>query len=257
MIYKATVQERRGQADTFVSMCQGSGLVHSESMDITNDPRFFTDNVLDKRLAAFGGLAVVTSIGVGSTLGQCYNMSKNIDLSTIDGVLQFTSFILMNSVLFTNVLATYVSVAQMYFTYRLMTAGPTGFESASAFYLSPCVAFWRHYAVKSMLTSLPLFLVASAFRIIVKFDREMPDISTHSKKLTMLPWWEARFHDVSVLGIITWASWVFMSAVVLSVHLKHRSVFQARYREAQDAERPLLTSVRGLTERMTRATPDF
>ncbi|CAK9008485.1 unnamed protein product [Durusdinium trenchii] len=41
------------------------GLVQSESMDLQNDPRFFQANVLNKRLAAFSKLGVVSSLMAG------------------------------------------------------------------------------------------------------------------------------------------------------------------------------------------------
>merc|ERR1719343_1477834 len=102
---------------------------------------------------------------------------------------------MMNIVLFMNVFTTYVCVAQVYFVYRLMTAGPTGFEMASSFYLNPNIAFWRHAGVKTLLISLPTFVVGSAFRMLKHFDTDMPHepgTGEKEQKLTELPWWEAR-----------------------------------------------------------------
>jgi len=81
----------------------------------------------------------------------------------------------MTFVLFANVIATYVGVAQIYHTYRLETAGPTGFEMATSYYLNPNIVAWRHLAVKCMLNSLPLFLVSTGIRIDVNFDRQAVD----------------------------------------------------------------------------------
>lgn len=237
------------EVDSIVGILEQNGFARSESMDITNDPRFFSGNVLDKRMAAFSGLATVASLAVGSALDQCYGMKKHIDLSTPDGVFQLVGFVLMNIVLFANVLATYVSVAQLYFTYRLMTAGPTGFEMASSFYLNPNIAFWRHAAVKNMLLSLPVFLFASAFRFLVKFDQEMPNVTTSTKPPEELPMWEARVLGVSLLGLTIGIGWLCMAALLYYVHCVHRDVFQDRYTVAKEMERPLLTqfqrSVRG------------
>merc|ERR1719188_2319846 len=94
-----------------------------------------------------------------------------MNLSTFEGNLQLLSFTIMTFVLFANIIATYVGVAQIYHTYRLETAGPTGFEMAASYYLNPNIVAWRHIAVKSMLYSLPLFLVSSGMRIEVHFER--------------------------------------------------------------------------------------
>merc|ERR1719471_545799 len=95
-----------------------------------------------------------------------------MNLYTFDGICQFLGFSLMCLVLFANMLATYVGVAQPYHTYRLMTAGPTGFETAAAYYLNRDIVAWRHLSVKLMLLSMPVFVVSCGFRLLVKFDRD-------------------------------------------------------------------------------------
>jgi len=232
-------QEQLGVPDGVVEgLVAGSGFVRCESMDIINDPRFFSNNVLDKRLAAFSGLGVVGGLMVGTALTECFSMKKNMDLATPDGVLQFVGFLLMNLVLFANLLATYASVAQVYFMYRLMTAGPTGFEISSGFYLSPNIAFWRHAAVKSMLISLPVFLLGSAFRMLVKFDRDMPGARETSGTIESV--FQSRVYGVSVLGLSTAAVWVAFSILLFHVHSKHVAAFQEKYSMAKDMERPLM-----------------
>lgn len=52
----------------------------------------------------------------------CVGM-EDWDLGTIDGAVHLSSFALMNFVLFFNIMAAFTSVAQLYLTYRLMTAG--------------------------------------------------------------------------------------------------------------------------------------
>merc|ERR1712232_1489414 len=95
-----------------------------------------------------------------------------MNLSTFEGCLQLVSFSIMTFVLFVNLLATYVGVAQVYHTYRLETAGPTGFEMATSYYLNPNIVAWRHLAIKCMLFSMPMFLVSTGLRVAVNFDRE-------------------------------------------------------------------------------------
>merc|ERR1719160_519794 len=149
---------------------QKTGLVHSESMEMTNDPRFFQGSVLNKRLAAFSSLSVVSGLMVGTSTAVIH-LKKDMDLWTLDGQLQFLSFGIMTAVLFANIIATYIGVAQVYHAYRLETAGPTGFEMATSYYLNPNIVSWRHIAIKGMLHSLPLFLISTGIRIQVNFDR--------------------------------------------------------------------------------------
>eukprot|EP00443_Scrippsiella_acuminata_P109245 CAMPEP_0115692534 /NCGR_PEP_ID=MMETSP0272-20121206/63248_1 /TAXON_ID=71861 /ORGANISM="Scrippsiella trochoidea, Strain CCMP3099" /LENGTH=250 /DNA_ID=CAMNT_0003132601 /DNA_START=1 /DNA_END=753 /DNA_ORIENTATION=- len=248
--------EVHGHADGLVAACESGGLARSESMDIANDPRFFTGNVIDKRMAAFSGLSVVSTIMVSTALGECYGMKKSIDLSTTDGVAQIIGFAVMNSVLFMNVLTTYVCVSQVYFVYRLMTAGPTGFEMASSFYLNPNIAFWRHAGVKTLLMSLPTFVVGSAFRMLKKFDNDMPGAEAETEAPIELPWYQARVYDVSVMGIVVCSVWCFMALLLYHVNNKHQAVFKERYAIAKDMERPLLTQVSMLSARGVGRTPD-
>merc|ERR1719436_1178017 len=76
---------------------QSTGLVHSESMQLSNDPRFFQGSVLNKRLSAFGGLSVVSGLMVG-TCSDVISMKKDMDLSTLSGNLQLLSFTIMTFV---------------------------------------------------------------------------------------------------------------------------------------------------------------
>merc|ERR1719253_2554776 len=97
-------------------------------------------------------------------------MKKDMGLFTLDGQIQLVSFSIMTMVLFANVIATYIGVAQVYHAYRLETAGPTGFEMATSYYLNPNIVAWRHIAIKGMLHSLPLFLISTGMRIEINFD---------------------------------------------------------------------------------------
>merc|ERR1712151_1149966 len=53
-----------------------------------------------------------------------------------------------------------------------MTAGPTGFELASMFYLTKSIVMWRHIAIKCLLNGLALFLVSSGITLFVKFVKD-------------------------------------------------------------------------------------
>jgi hypothetical protein len=212
---------------------QKTGLIHSESMEMTNDPRFFQGSVLNKRLAAFSSLSVVSGLMVGTSTAVI-SMKKDMDLDTFDGQLHFVSFGIMTLVLFANVIATYVGVAQVYHSYRLETAGPTGFEMATAYYLNPNIVSWRHIAVKSMLHSLPLFLISTGMRIAVNFDRVAIKPSGPS-------FWTAR-----LIGFFCMAVYMAMGIVVWYLHQKHTAIFRENYGHAKERETPYLTHVRGM-----------
>jgi hypothetical protein len=211
-----------------------TGLIHSESMHMSNDPRFFQTSVLNKRLAAFSGLSVVSGLMIGTCV-DVISMKKDINLSTFEGKLQICSFGIMSVVLFANILATYVSVAQIYHSYRLETAGPTGFEMATSYYLNPNIVCWRHVAVKCMLNSLPLFLVSTGIRIEVNFERqagiEPPAPSQYSARC---------------LGFSFMAMYAVMGLIVAYVHQKHMAIFRERYEVAKRKEMPYLKHVHSM-----------
>lgn len=209
---------------------QKTGLVHSESMEMSNDPRFFQGSVLNKRLAAFSSLSVVSGLMVGTSTAVI-SMKKDMDLGTLDGHLHFISFAIMTWVLFANVIATYVGVAQVYHAYRLETAGPTGFEMATSYYLNPNIVSWRHIAIKGMLHSLPLFLISTGLRIEVNFDRAAAKPSPPS------------LLTARAIGLFFMAVYILMGIVVWYLHHKHTAIFRERYSVAREREAPYLQHV--------------
>jgi hypothetical protein len=221
---------------------KSTGLVHSESMDLSNDPRFFQGSVLNKRLAAFSSLSVVSGLMVGTSTAVI-SMKKDIDLWTLDGQLQSISFGIMTVVLFANVIATYVGVAQVYHSYRLETAGPTGFEMATSYYLNPNIVSFRHLAIKGMLHSLPLYLVSTGMRIQVNFDRA-------AVKPLPPPLWFAR-----AIGVFYLCVYIAMGVIVWYLHQKHTAVFRERYSVAKESELPYLKHVRGMMSTNRNARP--
>ncbi|CAK9006708.1 unnamed protein product [Durusdinium trenchii] len=172
--------EYADQAPVEAFVSAGGLFAKSESMEITNDPRFFQDNVLGYRLAAFAGMGVVAGLMVQNSLDSLFDMSKALTFkgsvkNHIDSWFQLAAILLLAVVHFLNIIATYVGVAQPYHTIRLMTAGPTGFESAACYYLNKNIVAWRHFAVFGALLSMPMFLLSCGLRMMVKFDRENYD----------------------------------------------------------------------------------
>ncbi|CAE7396980.1 unnamed protein product [Symbiodinium natans] len=193
-------------------------------MDITNDPRFFTENVLTARLTAFASLGVVAGLMVQNSLDHLFAMQKRMNPfkgDVVDGSCQLCGFLLLGIVQYLNVIATYVGVAQPYHTIRLMTAGPAGFEASACYYLNPNISTWRHFAVSMALISLPIFLASSGLRMIVKFDRENYDFPDPTRNSS------STFDKALGWGMCVY--FLVMAATVLYVHRLHFKVFDEKY----------------------------
>mmetsp|Transcript_34283 Transcript_34283/g.63951 ORF Transcript_34283/g.63951 Transcript_34283/m.63951 type:complete len:353 (-) Transcript_34283:42-1100(-) len=215
------------------------GLFRSDSMEMSNDPRFFQQSILNKRMAAFSSLGVISGLMIGFSQGSVKNV-RDMDVTTLEGNLALAGFIFTSLGLFANVVSTYVSVAQMYHTYRLETAGPTGFEMATSYYLNPNVVAWRHLAIKSMLLSLPLFLVSTGIEIEINIvetsDRPRPPSRTMAR----------------IIGISSLVGFNIMAWIIFYIHRIHAWVFQDRYEVAMQHQSPYVQRVQS----MMRATAD-
>lgn len=220
-----------------VAACERAGLVRADSMDMANDPRFFNDNVLNYRLAAFSGLSVVSGLLTQNAMDQVFGMSKVMPIFnstsmvfSFNGIIQLTSFLLLLFILISNMLATYIGVAQPYHTIRLMTAGPTGFDAAASYYLNRNIVSWRHIAIKGMLQSLPIYILQMGLRLMVKFDRE-------TENAPALPSVTPR-HSM-IQGIIFCCIMQFLAIGLLWVHLKHFNIFRERYEVMTEMTKPM------------------
>jgi len=156
----------------------GSLLAGSESMDVSNDPRFFAKNVMDKRLSAFKSLTIVSSLMFGTSVKQCFELKKNMDFSSYEpyvgniAIWQMMGFMVSLVVAFMCLLSLYVIAHQLFYTYRLMTAGPTGFEQATVFYLTRAITIWRHIAIKCLFNGLWAFMALVGIQLFVKFYKD-------------------------------------------------------------------------------------
>lgn len=199
----------------------------AESMEVKNDPRFFQDNVINYRLAAFGSVSVISSLLVSNAMGDLWDMDKNMQIYTsqgkifhIHGFLQMLAFVMLLIVFFINMMSVYVGVVQPYHTIRLMTAGPMGFETAVSYYLNRNIVAWRHIAIKYMLLSLPLYISQMGVRLIVKFDRSNTDQGPGPHTTPM-----AGLVEGIVFGVIM----LMLSIMLYSVHEKHFAIFRDRH----------------------------
>mmetsp|Transcript_28454 Transcript_28454/g.60341 ORF Transcript_28454/g.60341 Transcript_28454/m.60341 type:complete len:272 (-) Transcript_28454:36-851(-) len=216
---------------------QFMGLVPSESMELSNDPRFFNDNVIDKRLTAFTALSVVSSLMAGAACDQFFPfLEKDMKMwgseTPVRGFMQLFGFVLMCLVLFLNILATMVFGVQFYFTYRLMTSGPIGFESARSFYLDQNMTYYRQLSAKGLIWGLPMFVLSVGCMLFVKFD----DANSERK----------------VTAWCTFATFLAFAVCLFRVGLKHQMVFDSKYRYTGAGVRPLLTEMDSSAPRTNR-----
>lgn len=153
-------------------------IVRAESMNISNDPRFFAANVMDKRLAAFKTLTIVNGLMFGTALGQCFALKKDMDFGKIEPLVgcvalwQLVSFLMAVAIAIMCLLSLYIIAHQLFYTFRLMTAGPSGFDQAAIFYLTRSITMWRHLSIKFLFNGLLLFLVAMSIQLAVKFYKD-------------------------------------------------------------------------------------
>mmetsp|Transcript_2209 Transcript_2209/g.4941 ORF Transcript_2209/g.4941 Transcript_2209/m.4941 type:complete len:221 (-) Transcript_2209:155-817(-) len=201
-------------------------LPHAESMEVTNDPRFMSDNVIAKRLVAFQTVSVVAVLMVNLSVKQMFLLEKNVHLNVV-GVVQYTGFTIMTIVFLMDLFAVIVVVQQLFMTYRLLTAGPSGFEIAKSYYLNPNIVTMRHMAVKGFLCSLPLFVASTGCMVFVVFTKA----------------------GNPVLAIPTFALLAIASAALCFVNMKHSSIFKERYMLAKAHEQPLLSHVDAIASR--------
>eukprot|EP00747_Dinoflagellata_sp_TGD_P209236 gnl/TRDRNA2_/TRDRNA2_82636_c0_seq1.p1 gnl/TRDRNA2_/TRDRNA2_82636_c0~~gnl/TRDRNA2_/TRDRNA2_82636_c0_seq1.p1 ORF type:complete len:257 (-),score=49.41 gnl/TRDRNA2_/TRDRNA2_82636_c0_seq1:123-893(-) len=209
-------------------------IVRAESMDVNNDPRFFHGNVLDKRLGAFKKLTIVSGLMIGISMGQCFKLKKNMDFSDPFGIVQVTGLLIMSCVMFMDITAVFVMAHQMFYTIRLMTAGPSGFEIAATFYLNSNIIMLRHLAIKCLLVSLPLFLVGAGFQLVCAWHKDaIPASEMKDRGLNVM------VHDI--VGICVGSAFLLYSMMLICVRWTHLAIFRERYELVKMKERPLLT----------------
>lgn len=231
-------------------------LARSESMDMSNDPRFFRGNLLDKRLAAFGMLGVISGFMVDTATGQTFDMKKDIhlglEMEAMD-LVKFTSFLLFSFVNFANVVAIYVTVAQTYHTIRLMTAGSTGFEQSKLYYLNQNIVFYRHVAIRLMLNSLWVMMIAVGCRMFTKFSEDAQSGPDWAEATPEEPpssmGGQPHFSGLTALGGFICVFYFFLALVLYWTHVKHVQVFRERYGKMVAWDEPLLSTVATVSTR--------
>lgn len=217
---------------------------------MTNDPRFAEDSLLDKRLAAFGSLGVISGLMVATAMDQVYEMKKDIhlfqDIAMMD-VIKFTAYLLISFVLYANIMAMYVGVAQTYHSIRLSTAGPTGFENAKIYYMNNNIVFYRHVSIRLMLNSLWVFMCASGLRMWTKFSEDVVSGAEWAQETpeapTSAPLGQPVISGLTVLGGLNCLFFLGLGASIFYLHVKHVKVFRERYDYLHNQAAPLLSTM--------------
>lgn len=215
-------------------------LVDSESMDLRNDARFYRHSTLDKRLKAFHSLTVLAGLMIGTSLGQCMMMPKAMNFETVAGWSELGSFLLFVFVFIFNVFTMFVLIQQLFFTYRLKTAGFLGFEVAASYYLNKNIVQYRHLAIKGILVSFPMFLAGGALRLGNEFYVQAakagkpapPAAGDPTKELDMT------VHAAVACGFL--AVWVLFFLFLCCIHRRHVAIFRERYDIVYQEAQPLL-----------------
>jgi len=203
-------------------------LVREGTAELKNDPRFFTENVIDKRLAAFEAMAIVTELMSAEAVKQCFELSK--DFAFTGGMLhvaiiQILGFSMMVSVMFMATVATAVLSLQLFFTIRLMTAGPTGFDKAARFYQDQKMWTWRERAIFGVKWSLVVFMLSTGFMMYVKFYTEgAPAVEHESEEMKEQ---EYGFHKA--IAAVVLLSFAILAAILARLVMIHQRVFDESY----------------------------
>jgi hypothetical protein len=247
------------------------GLARAESMDMTNDPRFFSKNIMDKRLSAFKQLTIVSTLMFGTALGQTFKMKKDMNFGEWQAyvgniaIWQFAGFVIAVIVSIMCLISLYVIVHQLFYTYRLMTAGPTGFEQASVFYLTKVITMWRHFAIKCLFQGLTLFLVLVGLQLLVKFYKDADGVVKKKHAMYALNLKDgssvnelvADMHaknslDMQLHSILAYIVLVIYTCCTIGLYVirqQHMEVFKLNYSDVKGMTTPIETTMRQMSVR--------
>jgi len=258
------------QGDGFLASCSNFlGLARSESMAVSNDPRFFAKNVMDKRMGAFAGLAFVSSLMLGISLKQCFSLKTNMDFSKWEplvgclAIWEMVAFCLGLSVVCLCLISLYVVAHQLFYTYRLITAGPTGFEQASLFYLSSIITMWRHLAIKALFNGLWMFVLMIGTQLFVKFIEDAKSVGNHPPEGVTVVNMAAdgslekpvlnpdKHHKLdmnwhSSLAYVVFGLMTSFAILLFIIRRQHLVVFHQNYQMCKPRTRPIENMVQGV-----------
>jgi len=249
-----------------------ANFVRAESMNVGNDPRFFAGNVMDKRLAAFQVLTIVNSIMFGTALGQCFGLKKDMNFSKVEPLVgsiamwQFVAFLIAVAIAIMCLLSLYIVAHQLFYTYRLMTAGPSGFDQAAMYYLTRSITMWRHLAIKFLFNGLFFFMILVSIQLMVKFYKDADAVPLHKYDevvIMNLVGGQSMNHanvvvhvhqklDMTVhvaIGYVMLAICAFTAWVMLYIRKQHLTVFRENYEYCQERTHHITSVLRDMSHR--------
>lgn len=205
-----------------------SALEREGTAELTNDPRFMMENVLDKRLAAFEAIGIVTEILATEAGKQCFEMAADFTWTgplLLFSILQVIGFLIMVAVMFMDLIAVSTLSLQLFFAIRLMTAGPTGFDKSARFYADRRMWLWRERAIFGVKWSVVGFFLSSGIMLCVKFYVEgAPEVEEMSE----------RQHDKEYIGHKILAGSILlifcvMAGCLTNLMVEHQRCFDENY----------------------------
>jgi hypothetical protein len=247
-------------------------LVRAESMNISNDPRFFAGNVMDKRLAAFQTLTIVNSLMFGTALKQCFQLKKDMDFSKREWLVgsiafwQIASFFIAMAIAIMCLVSLYIIGHQLFYTYRLMTAGASGFEQAAIFYLTRSITTWRHLSIKFLFNGLLLFLVLVAIQLLVKFYKDAEGVPANDyEEVVIMNLQQGQSMNTThvhidvqqkldmkvhvVLGYLSLFICIATACFMRHIRYQHLEVFRQNYEFCSEKTHRITTVLRGMAYR--------
>eukprot|EP00929_Paragymnodinium_shiwhaense_P016203 TRINITY_DN124409_c0_g1_i1.p1 TRINITY_DN124409_c0_g1~~TRINITY_DN124409_c0_g1_i1.p1 ORF type:complete len:268 (+),score=57.94 TRINITY_DN124409_c0_g1_i1:168-971(+) len=221
-------------------------LARAESMELNNDPRFFSGNIIDKRLKAFHKLSIVSGLMLGTSMDNCFELKKNMDFTLVYpyiGYMQFFGFLCQMTVTFLCMISLYTIAHQLFYTYRLMTSGPTGFEAASMFYLNHTMTMWRHFSIKCLFNGLGLFIFSSGVQLFVKFYKDALNTHEHVNK----PELDIDAH-LMLAGFVC-LCFTGCACFLCMLRRHHLDAFREHYAACQKKAKPITDTMRDMQHR--------
>lgn len=198
-------------------------------MEMANDPRYFQDNVLLKRMDAYHVIGV-TAVLLGNL--SCMQMLKmeSDDFHGIKGNIRYAAFCVFAATFVLNLVTVIIIVQQMFQVTRLATAGSTGFEIAKSYYMNPNIVALRHTAVMTFFCCIPIFMIGVGLSLYV-------NLGGRFNLMWSLP-----------LSIMLW-----LAAILINrLYEMHRGIFETGYRLSVTTHEPLLSQMQDNNTMMTR-----
>lgn len=193
------------------------------STDLTNDPRIFGDNALNKRLVAVRSISIASAVMSGMSAASMRHalMSKHM------GPVQFLGLLMMSVAFGINLLDFSIMTLEFFHVYRLSTASSVGFDFGKIYYMHPRVTALRHFAMTAFFLNVPLMCWAMA----CKAWAHLADIN----------------HQLLYACISTIVLFLAGTGLLL-VWLEHRAVYQETYDMMVSHQQPLLSRMGEITQ---------